>query len=44
MPRRLAGGSRPVQSLGRWIDDLLGDKRIRARAEAKVKTLFRPTG
>ncbi|MGH2694410.1 MAG: hypothetical protein ACRDJJ_06275 [Actinomycetota bacterium] len=41
MPPRLAEGSRPVQSLGRIIDNLLGDRRIRARAEKRVNELFR---
>lgn len=42
MPPRLPGGSRPVQSLGRLIDNLLGDRKIRARAEKHVNELFRP--
>jgi hypothetical protein len=30
-------GSKPSQSLGRWIDNLLGDKKARARAAAKAE-------
>lgn len=29
--------SKPSQSLGRWIDNLLGDKKARARAAAKAE-------
>lgn len=41
MPPRLSRRSRPVQSLGKFIDNLLGDRRIRARAEKRVNELFR---
>jgi hypothetical protein len=41
MPPRLSDGSKPVQSLGKFIDNLLGDRRIRARAEKRVNDLFR---
>jgi len=34
-------GSSPTQSLGRWIDNLLGDKRYRERAEKRVKDLLK---
>jgi hypothetical protein len=42
MPPRLPGGSKSVQSLGRFLDNLLGDRRIRERAEKHVNELFRP--
>lgn len=29
--------SKPSQSLGRWIDNLLGDKKIREKAAAKAR-------
>ena len=31
-----------MQSLGRFIDNLLGDRKIRERAEKHVNELFRP--
>ena len=34
-------GSSPTQSLGRWIDNLLGDKRYRERAEKRVEDLLK---
>ena len=34
-------GSSPTQSLGRWIDNLLGDKRYRERAERRVEDLLK---
>jgi hypothetical protein len=30
-------GSRSTQSLGRWIDNLLGDKKIRERARRRAE-------
>lgn len=41
MPPRLENGSKPTQSLGRFIDNLLGDRRIRTRAEKRINDLFR---
>jgi hypothetical protein len=38
--------SKPSQSLGRWVDDLLGDKKIRERAARKAaerRKFFTPT-
>lgn len=32
-------GSRSTQSLGRWIDNLLGDRRFRKRAREKSEQL-----
>ncbi|MDP9222580.1 MAG: hypothetical protein M3P18_01750 [Actinomycetota bacterium] len=43
VPAPLKGGSRPTQSLGRWIDDLLGDSRYRNRARTKIDKLFEVT-
>lgn len=34
-------GSRSTQSLGRWIDNLLGDRRFRKRARRKSEQLRR---
>jgi hypothetical protein len=36
-------GSHSTQSLGRWIDDLLGDSRHRNRARVKIAKLFEVT-
>lgn len=33
-------GSRSTQSLGKWIDNLMGDSRHRERARKKVKELL----
>ncbi len=44
MPPRIPGGAtRPTQSLGKWIDNLLGDRRIRERAKKHVEGLFEPS-
>jgi hypothetical protein len=33
-------GSRSTQSLGKWIDNLMGDSRQRERARKKVKEIL----
>lgn len=32
--------SKPTQSLGKWIDNLMGDRRHRERARKKVQEVF----
>lgn len=37
IPPPVPGGTGEVESLGRWIDNLLGDARIGRRVEAKLR-------
>jgi hypothetical protein len=40
IPRPVPGGTGHIESLGRWIDNLLGDARIQRRAEKQLETLL----
>jgi hypothetical protein len=40
IPPPLAGGTYRVQSLGRWVDRLMGDDRIRRDVEAALAPLI----
>ncbi|MGH9197735.1 MAG: hypothetical protein ACRD1T_18580 [Acidimicrobiia bacterium] len=40
LPPPVPGGTWHVESLGRWIDNLLGDARIRRRVEAELRPHF----
>ena len=40
IPRPYPGGSYSVESLGRWIDRLMGDDRAQAEAEAHLEPLL----
>ena len=40
LPRPLPGGSYTVESLGRWIDRLMGDGRIRREAALRLEPLL----
>ena len=39
-PPEVPAGSRSTQSLGKWIDNLMGDSRQRERARKKVRDLM----
>lgn len=40
IPRPVPGGTGHIESLGRWIDDLLGDARDRRKAAAALEPLL----
>jgi hypothetical protein len=40
IPRPVPGGSYSVESLGRWVDRLMGDARARREAAARLEPLF----
>ena len=40
IPRPVEGGTEHLGSLGRFIDDLMGDSRLRARIDAESEPLF----
>jgi hypothetical protein len=37
VPRPYPGGSYPIQSLGRWVDRFMGDRKARADAAARLE-------
>jgi hypothetical protein len=40
IPRPVDGGTEHLESLGRFVDDLMGDSRLRARIDAESEALF----
>jgi len=40
IPRPVEGGIEYLDSLGRFVDDLLGDSRLRARVQAELEPLL----
>jgi hypothetical protein len=42
IPRPVEGGTEHLESLGRFVDNLMGDSRLRARVQAELEPLLMP--